>query len=114
LRVNKGTESGRHYDAPIVRPTLTTMTNGAEPDPLTDIHKLAMMVDRNDGYGPNGDQPTTGRLERQVRTDIASMGTLAGGARASFAEMAYLLAATLDRAYLDTDTAPSVLANLHK
>lgn len=40
-----------------------------------------------------------GPIERQARTDVAAMGTLAGGARATYAELAFNLASALDRAY---------------
>lgn len=40
-----------------------------------------------------------GPIERQARIDVASMGPLTGGARATYAELAFNLASALDRAY---------------
>lgn len=45
------------------------------------------------------DPTRCGPIERQARGDIANMGPLVGGARATFAEMAFNLASALDRAY---------------
>jgi hypothetical protein len=74
-------------------------------DALADFAEAVDRVMPGDGYGA---------LERQVRADIAAMGTLTGGARASLAEMAYLLAAAIDRACLDPDVALTTVAGANK
>ena len=75
---------------------------------------MTMNVDRVFVPSPDGAVAPPGPLERRTREDIAAMGSLSGGARATQAELAYLLAATIDRASLDPDTSPSVIGNLAK
>src|SRR5689334_14725386 len=41
----------------------------------------------------------TGPIEKQAREDVANMGPLTGGARATYAQLAFNLAAALDRAF---------------
>src|SRR5690349_23310290 len=50
-----------------------------------------------------------GSIEAQARADIAALGSLTGGVRATLAQMAYALARALDAAYLDPDAPLSAI-----
>lgn len=59
-------------------------------------------------------QDTTGLVEASVRADIAAMGQLTSGVRATMATMSYGLARALDRAHIDPETKPAMIAAINK